>query len=690
MNTATTITAALLLGLVATEARAQPIATDRLEAVMLAGTDPNGMPIVEERMRATIDGQHATTTLLQVYANRSSAVVEGQYRLRPGIGSHVEAFAYWNNEQKIVGEVFERGTARQVYDNVTARRRDPGLLEEDGEGRFAFKVFPINPNEHKRVELRWTKWLDRRGQTVRYRAPLSRGDAVAVVEIIGPVKNVRSATHDLHLEKFNGGVRARVDRRRRGDELAIEYDLDEPPWTPSAYVHAGGKDDGWFALSLAAPDLPSNAVAAKDVTIVIDRSGSMIGEPLEHAKAAATNMIRLLDARDRVNVISFSDEVDPLFRAPQALDADTRARAIRFVDKLTEGGGTDIALALSTAIAAQDGKTERPRVVLFMTDGQSDIDKAIKAASTDTRDTRLFTLGLGKEVNRPLLARLAAHKRGRFVYIEQASAIESEVGRLAASISKPLLVDVQLDVEGAHATRLYPRTLPDLFAEDELVVSGRLRGTGPVTFTIRGKLAGKPVAYKRSVDLAQAGGHRWVGPMWAQKRVDHLLEELSLGPKGLELVEEVTTLALAYNFVTPYTAFLAIPESELGAMAGTVAEARERKKKIMAAHPDAADLHDPGTGGGGETIVIQGSAPIIDQGSTKTGVTITDDYTRNVPTGRTFAGTTGAAAGAQTDSTGRKSASRSHGCAGCTSSGDAGALAVLGIALAMRRRRRRA
>ncbi|MBA3396703.1 MAG: TonB-dependent receptor [Deltaproteobacteria bacterium] len=53
--------------------------------------------------------------------------------------------------------------------------------------------------------------------------------------------------------------------------------------------------------------------------------------------------------------------------------------------------------------------------------------------------------------------------------------------------------------------------------------------------------------------------------------------------------------------------------------------------------------------GGGETIVITGTAPTIDQGSTKTGVTITDDYTRNIPTGRTFGGVVGSAAGAQDD-----------------------------------------
>src|SRR5262249_51824729 len=153
---------------------------------------------------------------------------------------------------------------------------------------------------------------------------------------------------------------------------------DDADWTPAAYVQTNGAEDGWFALALAAPAAPATAVAAKDVTLVIDRSGSMTGEPIEHAKAAAADMIRLLHAGDRVNVIAFSDEVAPLFQAPVALDADSRTRAIGFVERLRAGGGTDIARALTTAITAQAAAREpgRPRVIVFMTDGQSDVGKA--------------------------------------------------------------------------------------------------------------------------------------------------------------------------------------------------------------------------------------------------------------------------------------------------------------------------
>ena len=65
------------------------------------------VPLSDERLDVAIDGQEASTTLVQTYRNGSNARIEGNYHLKPGSGSHVDGFAYWNGEQKIVGEVFE-------------------------------------------------------------------------------------------------------------------------------------------------------------------------------------------------------------------------------------------------------------------------------------------------------------------------------------------------------------------------------------------------------------------------------------------------------------------------------------------------------------------------------------------------------------------------------------------------------
>jgi Ca-activated chloride channel family protein len=318
----------------------------------------------------------------------------------------------------------------------------------------------------------------------------------------------------------------------------------------------------------------------------------MTGEAMDNARLAAANMIKRLDARDRLNIISFSDEVDPLFAAPQTLDADTRSRAVSFAERLRPGGGTDIALALRTAIKSQDSKDRRPRVIVFMTDGQSEAEQALDAAKSDVGDARVFTLGLGKEVNKALLQRIAAVKRGRFIYVDSPASLDSEVGKLAASIAKPVLVNVSVDVEGVVGTRIYPRSIPDLFAMDELLVTGRLKGTGTAKIVFSGLLDGKKVSFSRSIDIAKAPARPWVGSLWAQARIDHIQEELSLKGDDAELKTELLDLALAYNVVTPYTAFLAIPESELGDMKGTLEAARERKKKIQADNADIAALKE--------------------------------------------------------------------------------------------------
>jgi Ca-activated chloride channel homolog len=673
-------------------ATAQPIATDRLSAVMIATGRGDPLPVFSEKLVVDIDGQHARADLMQTFSNGLSQQIEGHYQLQPGQGSHVDGFAYWNGEQKIVGEVFEKGTAERVYSEVTTRRRDPAILEQTGEGLYSFKVFPIAPNERKRVEIAWSKWLERRDHSVEFRAPISSRNTEIVVTLAGPIKNLTSATHVLSVEKLDTGLRVRATGPASNGELDLRWDVDEPAWTPDAYVQppAAANTEGWFALSLAAPQLPAAAAMPKDVTIVIDRSGSMAeDQKMMFAKRAAAKLIDVLDPRDRVNVIAFSDEVDPLFAAPHAVDAAARGQAKAFVDRLLAGGGTDLALALQTAVHSQ-AKSEpgRPRIVVFLTDGESDAEKAV---AVDTSDLRLFTLGVGVDVNKALLAKLAAEKRGRFVYIERASEIEGDVARLGSAIAHPLLVDISVDVDGAVASRMYPRTLPDLFAEDELRVSGRYKGTGPMTFTIHGKLEGKPVVYKRTIDASHP--HVWTAQLWAQARVDHLLEQIQLSPNNqTELHDEVIDLALAYNFVTPYTAFLAVPETELdGNSARTLAEGRARKRDAIA--QQSADGHV-----GGEVVAINGNAPTIDPSSTSQGVTITQDYTRNVPAGRTFGDVVGrdtkAKRVADTDGDDENAATgeqvHRHGCAGCASTGGDGVASLILIGLvAIRIRRRR-
>ena len=554
--------------------------------------------LVRESLDIHIDQQHARTRLHQVFENRTEHRLEGRYHLQLDEGARMTGFAYWNGEQKIVGEVFEKQVARQVYEEVTGLGRDPGLLEREGEGAFSFRLFPIASAERKPVELVWAQWLQRDGNTVAYRVPVARDSAITMR--IADDRGIAEVTSDTHALELDGVGTAQVTVRARGrgarGELSVRYRVSGQRWGVSAFVHRDSGHDGYMVTTLATPPSLSEAdIVPKDVTLVLDRSGSMSGEPLRRARLAAQAVVARLRPQDRVNVIAFDHGVELLYPTPQPLTDAVRAAADSYIARLVDGGGTNIALALERSLAAQHdaGADARPHVLLFLTDGQSDAKMALEVAAKDAGDARVYTIGVGSGVEKPLLSRLAAMKRGRFTFIESPAAIESKVGRLYAQISKPVLVGLSIDVASAdrcgRAAR--PRPLPDLHHGDELVISSRIAGQGPVTVTVRGERNGAPVAFTYQLDVPAGAQRPWVGGMWAQARVDDLLEEIALYGENEELKNEVIDLALAYDFVTQYTSFLAMPEEELTDNARAALDSeRARKQQILAAHKDAVAL----------------------------------------------------------------------------------------------------
>ena len=582
---------AILLCLVAVKSFAQGVLLER-------GQDgpSKSLRAVAERVRIRIDDQYASTSLEQEFENTSDQRLEGRYLLRTA-GATVEGFAYWNGEQKIVGEVFEKEAARNLYDDVTGKRRDPGLLEQVGEGSFAFKVFPIEPREKKRVEIRFGQRLARTGRVLQYRLTLSGGESDLVAEIADahPIVRIDSQSHRLETERIDARhARVRAFGVASGvRDLVLEVEVNADPWQPTAVVHRDPGEDAYLVLQMAAPGtVEASEVSAKDVTVVIDRSGSMSGAPLQQACAAAELVVKRLRQSDRVNLIAFDHRVDPLFLKPQPVEAGREA-ALQFIRRIRAGGGTNIAAALQTALQAQHAGHE-PHLILFLTDGESDSASALQVAHDDAGDARVFTLGLGSGVEKALLSRLAAMKRGRFTYVESPEVIEERIGRLFDQIESPALVGLTLEARGAALSRTYPRTLPDLSAGDDLMVASRVQGAPGATLSlvVRGLLGGKQVAFPLEVKVPERASHPWAGRVWAKSRIDDALEELALTrAPPVELKNEVIELGLAYHLVTPYTSFLAVPASELNeGQQTTLAAMRAQRAKMIAANSDAAVL----------------------------------------------------------------------------------------------------
>ena len=582
--------------LVTTTASAQ----DMRAAELIARTATGGeaaLPVVEEHVTVQVDQGHASSTYLHAFQNESGEILEGRYAISLGTVATATGFSYFNGEKRIVGEIFEKQAAARVYETVTGSGRDPGLLEQTGEGTFSFRVAPIARGEKKRVTVTTSQWLTQTHNTLELQVPLRRSGESSRISIRDsrPLGRIWSPSHPIDVKRTPEGARLRVlASSTSGKRLILRYEVAQKDYSLSTAWHRDAGSDGYLMAQLVAPAGSTKNPSPRDVTLVVDRSGSMSGAPLAAAIAATRGVIEKLRDEDRVNVVAFDTEAESLFVAPQRV-REVRKAALDHVDAIQLAGGTDLATALSEALA-RTGAADRAQVVLFLTDGQSSAEQALLAASKAPPNVRLFTVGIGSGVDRALLSRLAREHGGRFLFVADEANLERDVEQLYARIDDPLLSDLKFSVVGARLRRLYPQVVPDLFKKDQLTFLARVvlpnsaTAPAPLSVQIEGKRNGKSFSTQTTVVPATMR-RPWVGRMWAQKRVDYLLEEMSLRGETKELKEEALQLALAYDLVTRYTSFLAIPESEISdQVRGTIEQERERRRRILAKHEDAAKL----------------------------------------------------------------------------------------------------
>ena len=87
------------------------------------------------RVEVTIEDQVATTHVDQVFLNEHDWEVEGTYIFPLPAGAAISDFVMWVDGKRIEGQILEADEARQIYEDIVRRRRDPALLEYVGQRR---------------------------------------------------------------------------------------------------------------------------------------------------------------------------------------------------------------------------------------------------------------------------------------------------------------------------------------------------------------------------------------------------------------------------------------------------------------------------------------------------------------------------------------------------------------------------
>ncbi|MGH7518520.1 MAG: VIT domain-containing protein [Gemmatimonadales bacterium] len=538
------------------------------------------------------------------FRNDGSWVAEGSY-LYPLAGEAVfQNFSLWMGEQELRGEMLGADKARGIYDEIVRRRKDPALLTLAGHGLVRAQVFPIQPGETRKVALRYTQLVGRAGDALRFRYALGeRGPAALTFALTlddaDRFGTPYSPTHRLDTRRE--GNRLAVTLVDGGGDVEILVPLRRGLVSSSLLTHAPGGEDGYFMLLLAPSSGDANAAVPRDVTLVVDVSGSMSGPKMEQARAALRQMLGTLDRADRFRLIAFSTHIRafrPEFTRAEHADI---AEAQRFVDALVPEGGTNIAGALDAALGWEGGqggrRTEddagRLAVVLFITDGLPSVgeqvpDRIAASAAARRGERRIFTVGIGHDVNTYLLDRLAAEGHGSAEYVAPGASVEEALGTLSAKIRHPALLDLRIDRAPVELVELAPHRLPDLFHGEEMVIFGRYRGRGAGSVAISGDRNGRRERFSVSAEFgAHSSDNDFIPRLWASRRIGDLTRQIRLEGGSQVLIEQVRDLGLRYGILTEYTSYL-VQEPE--AIAGRpvlpavpLREARARNRSWPAA-----------------------------------------------------------------------------------------------------------
>jgi len=564
------------------------------------------------RVEVKIEGQVATTCIDQVFENRSNREQEAVYIFPLPHGASVREFTLYDQGHPLHAELLDREKAREIYETIVRKRRDPALLEYIGRDTYRVSVFPIPAHGSKRIQMEYTELLRYDSGVVTYVYPLGTEkfssepiEEVKVdirVESTAPIRAVYSPTHDVKVDKPEAHVAfATLEEHgtRPNMDLVLHYTVSQEDISTSILTHKEPGEDGFFLLMGApSPQLAKKDLRPKDVVFVLDKSGSMSGEKIEQAKGALLFFLNSLNEQDRFRIITFSNTVR-VHGLGKGLLLATRenVRQVRgLVEEISAGGGTDIHSALESALE-MDFAEGRASYIVFLTDGLPTVGETrISTIVSHVREwngdaagyhARLFVFGAGYDVNTHFLEKLAQGNGGVTEYVRPNEDIEVKVSRFFAKVAHPVLTRVSLEVAEVESYDVFPVEMPDLFAGSQLLVFGRYRTNQ--TVVAQASLAGYASRERRRFGVSATfpvsqREHSYIAALWASRKIGYLLDQIMLHGQEEELIDEIVALSTRYGILTEYTAFLA----EEGARLGDVVAHREVRSKITAAYAPVA------------------------------------------------------------------------------------------------------
>jgi Ca-activated chloride channel family protein len=570
----------------------QPTPTSLSAGGRLVTSDGRALPLQGAHLSAQAGGGIARVTLTQRFRNPYDQPLKVRYLLPLPSDGAVSGFAFTLGDERVVGEVADKQEARRRFQRALARGQTAAMVEQDRTSLFTQTVGNVPPGGEVVTEvivdqpLRWLEegaWEWRFPTVVgpRYQgapgrvadaaklsvpvadAPLQAGATLALSIADRLTGSVESPSHPVEAGgeepvevRFDRDGAARLDR-----DVVVRWPValpDVSATVAAARPSTAAHDGDTFALFTVAPPTDGWTPLARDLTFLIDTSGSMGGRPLEQARRVVSAMIETLNGEDRIELIEFGSRPRRWKKSPLQATAGNKTAALKWIGKLRASGSTEMHRAVLEALKPLRPRSQRQ--VILITDGYIGFEQEIvRTLLNDLPDgARLHTVGVGSSVNRSLTEAAARAGRGVELIVGIDEDADRLVHRLLAKTTAPLVTDLVL--EGDGVLEVAPQQLPDLYAESPALISARLAASGGEV-VLRGNTAQGPFERRFQVpELERGQGSVALAKLFGREKVEDLETALTAGGDTRELEEAVRETGLEFQIATRLTSWIAVSE----------------------------------------------------------------------------------------------------------------------------------
>ncbi|MHC4992111.1 MAG: VIT domain-containing protein [Planctomycetota bacterium] len=565
----------------------------------LVSVDGKEFPLRSATVTARAEGGVADTRLVQTYDNPYPEPLEVLYTLPLPADGAVVGYTITLGERVITGEIERVDEAREAYQRALEEGRTTGLLEQDRADTFSQKLGNLPAGATAKIEIRVLHPLAFRPTNGEKTASWEyRFPTVAGVRYEGAPGRVPDA-HKLDVDRAGGGgtpVRLELDlvladgdgatlqpastshpictteaeggcRVSLGEAAPLDRDL-VISWLATTnevgvrLVEGPGLpgDDGRYGLLTITPPERPDATMARDLTVLIDASGSMTGEPLESAKDVVRALLNSLEPEDRFEIMAFAARPGYLVKGPVKASPSNIRRAFDTLRKLQAGGCTEMRDAIIAAL--EPLRPDAQRQVILLTDGYIGFERQVIGAIMQRLEPccRIHAVGVGSAPNRTLTCGVARAGRGEELFVADGQDATSSAEQLLRATVGPVLTDLSID--GPGCLGLAPQRPRDVMAGQPLVAAVELKPEGG-TIQVRGRLAGSRAEWIRTVDLSkpQTASPLPIGAMYGREAVEDRELALAAGRYDHNEVEDaIETLGLRHRITTRRTSLVAIAE----------------------------------------------------------------------------------------------------------------------------------